>query len=92
LADRPTSLANKRLVPQSVLLLVGRVIVTPHNSYEKKQNNWSKYYVEFQGQRGCRRGTRHDVLNVKEESDKGYDSRPQNKFYIRPLRGWAKTL
>jgi len=32
LADRPTPLANKRLIPPSVLLLVSRVIVTPHNS------------------------------------------------------------
>jgi putative addiction module CopG family antidote len=35
LADRPTPLTKKRVVPLSVLMLVGRVIVTPHNSYEK---------------------------------------------------------
>jgi len=85
LADRPTPLANKRLIPPSVPLLVSRVIVTPDNSYEEKKDNWGEYRVQFYWQRRYRRGTRHDVLSVKEDGNKSHDSRPQNKFCVRPL-------
>ena len=68
------------------------MIVPPYNAKEYKQNKRSKYHVELNRQRGCRYGTRHDMLDVKYERDESHDSRPPYKLYIRPLCGRAKTL
>jgi hypothetical protein len=68
------------------------MIVTPDNSHEEKKENRSKYHVELNRQRRCRYGTRHDMLDVKDERDESHHSRPPYRLYIRPPCGRAKPL
>ena len=68
-ANCATPLADERLVPLSVLPLVGRMIVPPEDSHEGNEGRRREDRIECDGQRRCGRWTRHNATDINDKGD-----------------------
>ena len=65
----PTPFADERLVPLSVLPLVGGMVVPPENSHEGNEGNRREDRIECDGQRRCGCRTRHNAADINDKRD-----------------------
>jgi hypothetical protein len=69
LAYCPATFADERLVPQSVLQLVPRMIVLPEDSYDGNEGRRREDRIKCDGPRRCGHRTRHDAADINDKSD-----------------------